>query len=407
MTGVPAGPSWTSASPDGRVAVLGDPDSSLWFRLEIHAGDAVTTPVPDTVRLWGPLHWTRDGRLLTVHGLRGLRNGVIGVDADAGTWQSLTPGDASYRLDDEQPGDELPDAELPVVELQGERAALDGGRSRFRLRLEGGRLRPVPETATGGSRDPVTFRLVRWQVPEGRLEGVLALPAPAPPGPLPLVVDLHGGPVNGLQVGDVGFLRRWCAHGFAGFSPGFRADGSLGREPMRQAFGWQGDPRDDGDANDVLAGVAELVRTGIADPDRLYLLGHSYGGYLVNRIVTGPHPFRAAVCWEAVADLRGLDPVSTAMQVRWRGSTPQERPDVWAALSPVDRAHLVRIPVLLVYGHRGGLGEDGHGTAWLAALRAHGVPCAYLAFPDEGHLLTTPAARDRFVDAVVAWFRPS
>jgi pimeloyl-ACP methyl ester carboxylesterase len=57
----------------------------------------------------------------------------------------------------------------------------------------------------------------------------------------------------------------------------------------------------------VLRGVESLVAAGLADPDRLFLFGHSYGGYLVNRIVTIDHRFRAGVCWEGVADLRLLD----------------------------------------------------------------------------------------------------
>jgi dipeptidyl aminopeptidase/acylaminoacyl peptidase len=78
------------------------------------------------------------------------------------------------------------------------------------------------------------------------------------------------------------------------------------------------------------------VVIGQVDPEREFVTGFSYGAYLLNRLVAGrsPHPFRAAVCWEGVADLRLLTGDSLRIRTRWRGS-PDERPEEWAAVEQI------------------------------------------------------------------------
>ncbi|GAA2758612.1 hypothetical protein GCM10009872_39720 [Actinopolymorpha rutila] len=51
---------------------------------------------------------------------------------------------------------------------------------------------------------------------------------------------------------------------------------------------------------DVVSHPVRHPETGLVDLERAYVIGHSYGGNLVNRIVTNEHPFRAAVCWESL-----------------------------------------------------------------------------------------------------------
>jgi dipeptidyl aminopeptidase/acylaminoacyl peptidase len=174
---------------------------------------------------------------------------------------------------------------------------------------------------------------------------------------------------------------------------------------MLAALRGDGLPEDDREAHDVLSGMESLVAAGLADPDRLFLFGHSYGAYLVNRILTIEHPFAAAVCWEGVADLRLLDRLQggAARQRAWRGGTPQEAPERWAAASPAARVDRIRTPLLLVYG-QDGMGPT-HGVAWFAALRDHGVPCELVLYQGEGHLLRRPQNKADLLARAAAWFR--
>jgi hypothetical protein len=73
--------------------------------------------------------------------------------------------------------------------------------------------------------------------------------------------------------------------------------GILGEEMMWEPLRSVGMPDRDLEADGVIEGAQHLVRAGVADADRLYIYGFSAGGYLVNRIVTRPHPF-AAAAWE-------------------------------------------------------------------------------------------------------------
>jgi dipeptidyl aminopeptidase/acylaminoacyl peptidase len=119
---------------------------------------------------------------------------------------------------------------------------------------------------------------------------------------------------------------------------------------MLAAFQARELPEDDREVDAIVAGVDALVATGSCDGRRLFLVGHSYGAYLVNRAVSRTGRFRAAVCWERVADLCLLDEVSLAMQSALGGGSPDDAPQRWSAASPIDRVEQVRTPMLLVYG---------------------------------------------------------
>jgi dienelactone hydrolase len=395
-----------AVAPDKRVAFLhgaftgSELLAPVWFTLvQGQPGRWRTLLAPE--RCWGPPAWAVDGSRLILTGLQGIRRGVATVDPATGRWAwvALEP-DASYRT----PALAPLDGDVVAV-----RQPLDGdpeivavrGRNRRVLQALGN---SDPESAVACCR----WRVHGWQGPDGALEGILATPAGTGGGPWPLVVDLHGGPQGGLVAGDPthrDHLSTWCTHGFAAFAPDFRGSGILGLEPMLAALRGEGLPDHDREAGDVLSGVESLVATGVADPDRLFLFGHSYGGYLVNRIVTIDHRFRAAVCWEGVADLRLLDALlgGNARQRALLGGSPWQAPERWAAASPATRADRVRTPILLLYG-QDGIGP-AHGVAWFTALQDHRVPCSLVVYDGEGHLFTRPENQADTFARSAGWFR--
>ena len=162
--------------------------------------------------------------------------------------------------------------------------------------------------------------MVTWSNDGITLERLLAAAADA--GPQRLLVLLHGGPVGGLVCGEHPDPSAWVSAGFAVFMPDFRASGIAGKHLMTEAFRRPWLPAADPEAGDVLAGVDMLIANGAADGHALFLLGHSYGGYLAGRILARDHRFAAAACCDAVADLRLLDSASRKMQAAWLGSDP-------------------------------------------------------------------------------------
>ena len=199
------------------------------------------------------------------------------------------------------------------------------------------------------------------------LEGLLALPRAA--GPVrrlahPLLVFLHGGPVGALACGEHPDLSAWAASGWAVFMPDFRSSGIAGRDEMRRAFRRRGLPGQDPEIGDVLSGVDLLTAQGLADPGALVLFGHSYGGYLAGRIIGRDHRFRVAVCCEAVADLRLLDPESQRMQASWAGGDPEQLSP--AAGRRVSRGALRRCPHARAAAVRRERHARREGQAWTA-----------------------------------------
>jgi dipeptidyl aminopeptidase/acylaminoacyl peptidase len=390
-----------TVAPGGRVAFLhGDfPHSELvfptWFDLVEGTQGRRRTLLPPRLR-WARPTWSADGGRLVVSAAQGIRRGIVTVDPASGRWRwCALEAAASYRW----PAMAAADGEVVAVRqpLDG-RPAIVAVRGRHRRVLQ-----PLGEPAATRCR----WRVHGWRGPDGALEGVLGTP-PTGSAPWPLVVDLHAGPRGGLVAGDpdhLAHLGAWCQHGLAAFAPDFRGSGILGRQAMLAALRGDGLPDDDREATDVLSGVESLLAAGLADPRRLFLFGHSYGAYLVNRILTVEHRFRAGVCWEGVADLRLLDALQggSAAQRAWRGGSPWEVPERWAAASPATRADRIRTPLLLIYG-QDGMGPT-HGVAWLTVLRDHGVPCELVRYDDEGHLFSRPENEADMVARAAAWFR--
>jgi dipeptidyl aminopeptidase/acylaminoacyl peptidase len=375
-----------SAGPSGLVAALWSQESyPPWYRVVIWCGSCrAMTPAP--VRVWGEPCWSPTGEL-AVTAFDGIRRGIVLVDPRDGAtrWWSR-PSSASYRLLALGPRGE--DAVAIRSGTDGAawlvRAMPDSADQALLL------LRPADEN---------TVSVVTWAHDGVTLEGLLALPPG--PGPHPTLVFLHGGPVAGLACGEHPDLSAWVLSGLAVFMPEFRSSGIGGRLPMLQAFGRHELPADDPEAGDVLTGVDLLTARGVADPSALILFGHSYGGYLAGRIISRDHRFRAAVCCEAVADLRLLDPVSSRMQADWLGGDAEHMPRRWEAASPAENARRVRTPVLLIYAQSGKLVAQGQ--AWRSALTAAGVENDLVTVPGADHVFSSAPAQRQLHQAVADW----
>src|SRR5262249_36024527 len=135
-----------------------------------------------------------------------------------------------------------------------------------------------------------------------RVEGILVWPPGAPAGrKLPVVVVLHGGPAYnwGLGVQIRNWAQLFAARGYLVLLPNFRGSAGYGMKWLTANVGnWGGGPM-----SDVMSGLDHLVSKGVADPDRLFVGGGSYGGYLTSWIVTHTDRLRAAYVIAGVSDL--------------------------------------------------------------------------------------------------------
>ena len=376
-----------SAGPAGLTAALWTQDSfPPWYHVVIWSG-SLQAMTPSQPRIWGNPCWSASG-VLAVTAFDGIRLGIVTIDPGDGRtrWWSR-PASSSYRLLALAPGGQ--DSLAVRSDHDGSAwlvRAVHGGAD-HRLQI----LRPA---------DGVPVSVVTWSNDGITLEGLLA--AAAGTGPQRLLVLLHGGPVGGLVCGEHPDPSAWVSAGFAVFMPDFRASGIAGKHLMTEAFRRPWLPAADPEAGDVLAGVDMLIANGAADGHALFLLGHSYGGYLAGRILARDHRFAAAACCDAVADLRLLDSASRKMQAAWLGSNPGRSPGRWASASPIEYARDIRTPLLLIYSASSG--SVVQGRAWQAALSAARVEHKLIIIDEADHVFSSSQAQRRLHQEVTGWF---
>ncbi len=251
-----------------------------------------------------------------------------------------------------------------------------------------------------------------WKGADGAaIEGVLFYPAGYRSGQrYPLVVQLHGGPMEsdkfGIGAGStLHFVPVLTGKGYFVLRPNYR--GSLGYGP--------GFVRDVVDgyfhqmATDVLRGVDALIARGLVDRDRLVLMGWSAGGTLVNKLVTMTDRFKVASSGAGIADWISLygQTDNTSFRRTWFGGTPWRpgaRFDLFWDNSPIKDVANVKTPTLFFVGEsdtRVGLAQS---LEMYRAVKSLNVPTALVVAPNEGHQWGAVAHLLRKANIELEWF---
>jgi len=193
---------------------------------------------------------------------------------------------------------------------------------------------------------------VVWQASDGmRIEGVLLKPDGFDPARrYPLMVEVHGGPRSisrgHLIQGGPYPIERWLASGALVLLPNYRGSSGYGpefRTAHHRTAGF-------GDAMDVEAGVDHLIRLGIVDPERVGLMGWSYGGFISAWLTATSDRFRAISVGAGISDWRthyAWEAANITTRVFTFGTTPWEDPETWAASSPITHIRGARTPTLI------------------------------------------------------------
>ena len=168
----------------------------------------------------------------------------------------------------------------------------------------------------------------------------------------------------------------------------------------------------------VLLAVNEAVRLGIADPDRLGVMGHSGGGAAVNRLITETTRFKAAVSAAGTSDAASFfgqlrlrpdgspDMFGIHIEEGALGGPPWERPYDYVAASPIFFLDRVETPLLLIYGTEDDAVGVEQGGEMFVGLRRLEKEVTLLRYHGEGHVPTDygEANRRDVVARVLAWF---
>ena len=248
---------------------------------------------------------------------------------------------------------------------------------------------PTPELATQHFRS-VKSQLLQWQSDGMTIEGLLYLPPEAATRKVPLIVDVHGGPLGAWEdrYGEwTGFL---LGQGWAILRPNPRGSSAYG---VKFAAANKND-LGGGDFRDVMAGVDFALKNYPIDPNKLALMGYSYGGEMAGFVEGKTDRFKAIISGAPVIDqFSEYGTERGSWYDRWYFGKPWEHvEDAWRQ-SPLSGAAKAKTPFLLLQGQEDGTDPLGQSEEMYRALRQAGVPVEMVTYPREDH---GPLARGIF-----------
>ncbi len=274
------------------------------------------------------------------------------------------------------------------------------------LHIAGGRLQQLTRSPHVGLdlEQLVDASLLEYRAHDGLpLTGWYYAPRAGDP-PYPTVLSFHGGPEGQEQPRFRYDYQALLAQGIAVFAPNVRGSSGFGRRFVNL---------DNGalrfDAIQDIASTAQfLIDSGLADGDRLGIMGGSYGGYMTMAgLAAFPDLFAAGV------NLYGLVNFKTFFERTepWMASIskveygdPETEGDLLDALSPIHKLARVRAPTLVLHGANDTNVPVEEAEQVVAALRERDLPVEYILFPDEGHGFYNENNRVRAAVAIVGWF---
>ena len=376
-------PGWSA---DGELCFVSDRDG--WWKLYRAPGEPVLRNPPEAAEfgqpqwLFGTASWAFAGpsRLVTAY-TQGGRSHLALVDAATGRWRDLAP--------DLQPHDWLTATPTHAILVAGTstssdavvRVALDSGevevlRSASTLQIDGSYI-SVPQPIEFPSADRIAHAF--YYAPRNR-----ECEAPDAERP-PLIVISHGGPTTAATATLDLKVQYWTSRGFAVVDVNYGGSSGYGRayrELLRGRWGIV-------DVEDAVHAARFLVREGKADPDRLIIRGGSAGGYTTFAALTfHPDVFKAGAGYYGVSDLEALAHDTHKFESRYLdsliGPYPEMR-EVYRQRSPIHFVDKLSCALILFQGLEDKVVPPNQSEMMADAVRAKGLPVAYMTFEGEQH----------------------
>ena len=238
--------------------------------------------------------------------------------------------------------------------------------------------------------DLVEVEVARFASYDGvEIPGLLYRPHGATAGAkAPALVWVHGGPGGQSRVGYSGLLQYLANHGYVVYAVNNRGSSGYGKTFFRM------DDRKHGDADlgDCVASKDFLTGTGYVDPNRIGIIGGSYGGYMVlAALAYRPDEFAVGVDIFGVANwvrtLKSIPPYweSFRLALYQELGDPAVDEEYLHRISPLFHAGNINKPLLVLQGANDPRVLKVESDEMVAAARANGAPVEYLVFDDEGH----------------------
>jgi dipeptidyl aminopeptidase/acylaminoacyl peptidase len=246
---------------------------------------------------------------------------------------------------------------------------------------------------------------VEWQGPNGfREDGILYYPPDFADGKkFPLVLLIHGGPVDSDSIHFFFVAQMIAAQGYLVFQPNFRGSDNLGNAYQRAIVRDLGN----GPERDIMAGLAAVEKMGIVDTDKIGIAGASYGGYMTSWLIGHYHIWKTAVSAAAPNDLMVQATASDENRADypWIGGSPWagDNLKLYRDESPITYAAQITTPTLIMADVGDFRVPIVESYEMYHALKDRGVTVQFIAFPVSGHFPGDPVHHEDEFTRLVGW----
>ncbi|HUG81697.1 MAG TPA: S9 family peptidase [Bryobacterales bacterium] len=262
--------------------------------------------------------------------------------------------------------------------------------------VKSGKATKTSDTHKGLSMPPLgTTEVIRWKSKDGmEIEGLLTYPVGYRQGTrVPLALVIHGGPMGVFTETFIGArglypVAAFASEGYAVLQPNPRGSSGYGLAfRVANVNDWGG-----GDYEDIMSGVDRVIEMGVADADRMAVMGWSYGGYMTSWVVGQTDRFKAACVGAAVTNLwsfTGTSDILDFLPGYFKGE-PWENFEGYRKHSPMSYVQNVKTPSLVLHGEEDLRVPISQGYEFYNALKRRGVKTKMVVYPRTPHGPTEP-----------------
>ena len=251
--------------------------------------------------------------------------------------------------------------------------------------------------------------VISWKSTDGKeIEGLLTYPVNYQPGRrVPLILNIHGGPAGVFQqtfiAGRGAYpIAAFAARGYAVLRPNPRGSSGYGTAFRRANLKDWGV----GDYQDLMTGVDKVIALGVADPERLGVMGWSYGGFMTSWIITQTKRFKAASAGAPVTNLMSFTGTADIPSFipDYFGGQPWDVLEVYRKHSPMFNVKGASTPTMIQHGEADERVPISQGYELYNALKAQGVPVRMIVLPRQPHGPNEPKMLLRVMQSNLEWF---
>lgn len=253
--------------------------------------------------------------------------------------------------------------------------------------------------------------LIQWQSSQDGLEieGLVTYPVNYEKGKkYPVILQIHGGPAGVFRKTFTGspsiYMTQFFAEkGFVVIRPNPRGSSGYGKE-FRYAnirdWGF-------GDYEDLVSGVDYLIKEGVADENKQYVMGWSYGGYMTSFVVTKTDRFKAASMGAGLPNLVSMTTTTDIpdyLVAHLGGKEFWEDYDEYEKHSAIYRIKNVKTPTQVIHGQNDLRVPFTQGQEFYVALKRLGVDTEMVVYPRTPHGPREPKLLMDVSPRIFAWF---